>query len=133
MVQLPAGARLPMQLLVCWNGAVGMIRVTLMAAALLFVIVTGIEPLSVFTTWLLNTNFAADKFTPVPVPVREIVCVPTLLVRVIEPVRVPNAVGVNLKLIVQKCPGVTPGPVQLLVSLKSPEAATLVNTAVLVD
>ena len=132
IVHVPAAAIVPTQLLVCWNGPVVATLCTVMEVEFLFVKVTGTEALVVPTIWFPKFSDVADNPMPVPVPVREIVCVPRVLVNVMEPVRVPKALGVNLNVTVQKCPGSTPAVVQLLVSEKSPVAATLLKVAVLV-
>ena len=66
------------------------------------------------TAWLPKARLAVDKFTTgpaadVPVPVRLTVCgvFAALSVKVIVPVRVPVAVGVNVTLIVQLAPTAT--------------------------
>jgi hypothetical protein len=94
----------------------------------LFFSVTFFAPLLVFTTWLANDNDVGVAVTGrIPDPVSVVICglLLALSVTIKLPVRVPNALGVNVTLIEQDAPAAsTPGDMgQLLVEAKSPEAA----------
>jgi hypothetical protein len=104
---------------------------------LLAVTVTDCDELVVFVTWLVYVNDAGDRSSTgtagtTPVPVRLMVCglpAPDDVI-VTAPVRVPEAVGVNVTVIVQVafCASVA---VQVFVWAKSPVAAetTMLFTA----
>ena len=84
--------------------------------------------------WLLKVRLIGVKVTAgavVPVPVRLTVCVLglALSVTVRVPVRVPEAVGLKVTLIVQLASAFTEVP-QVLVSAKSPLAVMLVRVNV---
>jgi len=88
--------------------ALATMLVMLSAAVPEFVSVTLCAALGVPTAWLPKSRLAGEKlatgpFAGVPVPVRLTVCglFAALSVKVIDPVRVPVAVGVNVTLIVQ--------------------------------
>src|ERR1700674_6125569 len=79
--------------------------------------VTVCAALGVLTAWLPNARLEGDKLAAVPdagvpVPVRLTACglFAALSVKVIAPVRVPVAVGVNVTLIVQLPPTATKLP-----------------------
>ena len=88
-----------------------------------FVSVTAWAALVVLTTWFPNESEAGERLTGelVPVPVTLAVCGLSLALSVTVRValRVPVAVGLNVRLIVQLDPAATLEP-QLLVCAKSP-------------
>ena len=84
------------------------------------------------TGWLANPRLAAESEAcgiGFPIPETEIVCglLPALSVIVTEPKRLPDAVGVNVTLMVQLVPAATLVG-QLLSCAKSPVGDTLVMT-----
>ncbi len=92
--------------------------------------VTVCAALVVPTVWLAKVSEVTERLAvvvgAVPVPVRLTVCgLPEALSVMLKvPVRVPDAVGVNVTLMVQLAPAATEPP-QVSVSAKSPLAAIL--------
>src|SRR5579864_199650 len=126
MVQFALAATEAPQVFVCVYSELATILVMVNAAVPGLVSVTVCAALGVLTVWLPNARLVGDKLAAgpdaaVPVPVRLTVCglFAALSVKVIVPVRVPVAVGVNVTLIVQLPPMATRLP-QVFVCPKSP-------------
>jgi hypothetical protein len=131
MLQLaPAATELP-QLSVSAKSPLAEILVIVKLTVPVLVSVTVCAALVVPTVWLANVNEEAERLTvvvgAVPVPVRLTVCgLPEALSVMLKvPVRVPEAVGVKVMLMVQLAPAATELP-QLSVSAKSPLGEILV-------
>jgi len=104
------------------------------AALPVLVSVTDCDPLVVFSVWLANVRLELERLTagagdpPLPpVPVNGTTCglSGALVVKVSEPVRSPEALGVNVTQTSQPYPGDKDGFPQKSFSVKSPVTATL--------
>ena len=128
-VQVPPAGKTEPQLLVSAKSPETAMFVMVNGAVPVLLKITGCAVLAVPTTWVGKVKLVGDKPTPctVPLPVSATVCglSAALSERVIVPVRLPAARGVNVTLMVQAAPTVSVGG-QLFVSAKSPVAAMLV-------
>ena len=131
MVQLaPAATELP-QVSVSAKSPLAEILVIVKVAEPVLLSVTVCAALVVPTVWLAKVIEVAERLAvvvgAVPVPVRLTVCgLPEALSVMLKvPVRIPEAVGVNVTLMVQLAPTATELP-QVSVSVKSPLAEMLV-------
>ncbi len=133
MVQLaPAATELP-QVLVWAKSPLAETLVRFSEALPVLESVTDCAALVVPTGWLANVSEEAERLTtgaeaaaPVPVKLTDCGLPEALSVMLRVPVRVPDAVGVNVTLMVQLAPAATELP-QVLVWAKSPLAETLVR------
>ena len=133
IVQFAPAATLVPQVLVWAKSPLAAMLVTLSVALPLLESVTTCEALVDFSNCPVKVRLAADKLStgPIPVPVSATVWVLSatallLSVTVSVPVRLPKAVGVNVKLMVQLAPparGVVVLQVPPEATPKSPEAA----------
>jgi hypothetical protein len=130
MAQFPPAARELPQLSVSAKSPLVMMLVMVRVAVPVFDSVTVCAALVVPTVWLAKVSEVGERLAvvvdSVPVPVRPTVCgLPEALSLTLKlPVRVPDAVGVNVTLMVQFPPAARELP-QLLVSAKSPLAMML--------